>query len=114
MVHLLFTYGTLKKGYFNNRLLSGAEFLGTGKTVEKYAMYESGIPFVIKGEVVSHIYGELYRIDTQTLKIIDRLEGHPDWYRREEVGVVTEEGEVVSAWLYFYPEKRGELLKSGR
>lgn len=114
MAHLLFTYGTLQKGFSNHYLIKGAEYLGSGKTLEKYSLYESGIPYVFKGEEVSQIHGELYRVDNHTLKIIDRLEGHPDWYRREEVAVLTENGVTVTAWLYFYPEKRGELIKSGR
>lgn len=111
---VLFVYGTLKQDHSNNRLLKGAEFLGTAKTLEKYSLYESGIPYVIKGETVSHIYGELYRVDELTLKIIDSLEGHPRWYRREEVEVLTGDCITVTAWLYFYPEKRGKLVKNGR
>ena len=114
MNHNLFTYGTLKRGFSNNHLLDGAEYVGTAKTLEKYSLLESGIPFVFKGESVSHIYGELYQVNDQTLKVIDRLEGHPEWYQREEVGVLTEDGVTVTAWLYFYPEKRGKLVKTGR
>ena len=77
-------------------------------------MYESGIPFVFKGDAVSHIYGELYRVDELTLKMIDRLEGHSSWYRREEIEVLTEQGQTVIACLYFYPEKRGKFVKTGR
>ena len=77
MKHNLFTYGTLKRGFSNNNLLlDGAEYVGTAKTLEKYSLYKSGIPYVIKGDAVSHIYGELYRVDELTLKIIDKLEGH--------------------------------------
>ncbi len=114
MKHNIFVYGTLKKGFSNHYLLEGAERVGAAKTLEKYSLYESGIPLVFKGESVSHIYGELYKVDELTLKIIDRLEGHPEWYRREKVRVVTEEGSNVTAWLYFYPEKRGKLVKTGR
>ena len=114
MNHYLFTYGTLKNGFSNHHLLDGAEYIGAAKTLEKYSLFESGIPYVFKGEVVSHIFGEVYRVDNPTLKIIDRLEGHPEWYRREEVGVFAENGVTVTAWLYFYPEKRGKLVKSGR
>lgn len=114
MKHNLFTYGTLKRGFSNNHLLESSKYAGTAKTLGKYSLYESGIPFVFKGEAVSHIYGELYLVDELTLKIIDRLEGHPEWYRRKEVKVVTEKEETVTAWLYFYPEKRGKLVKSGR
>ena len=114
MTHYLFTYGTLKRGFSNNHLLNQAEFLGAAKTLEKYSLWVSGIPYVFKGESVACIHGELYRVDELTLKIIDRLEGHPEWYRREEVKVVTEKGETVTAWMYFYPEKRGKLVKTGR
>ena len=114
MKHNLFTYGTLKRGFSNGHLLDGAEFLGPGMTLEKYSLYVSGIPYVFKGESVSHIYGELYKVDKLTLKIIDRLEGHPVWYRREEVEVITEKEVNVTAWLYFHPEKRGKLVKTGR
>ena len=114
MKHYLFTYGTLKKGFSNHHLLEGAQFLGPAKTLEKYSMYESGIPFVFKGEAVSHIYGELYRVDELTLKKVDRLEGHPGWYRREEIQVLTAEGSNGTAWLYFYQEKSGKLVQSGR
>lgn len=110
----LFVYGTLKRGFSNNHLLNQAEFLGAAKTLGKYSLWVSGIPYVFKGEAVSYIHGELYHVDNLTLKIIDRLEGHPEWYRREEVKVVTEKGETVTAWLYFYPEKRGKLVKAGR
>ena len=109
----LFTYGTLMQGFSNHYLLKRAEWVGAAKTLEKYSLYESGIPFVFKDESVSHIYGELYLVDELTLKIIDRLEGHPVWYRREEVQVITEKEVNVTAWLYFYPEKRGKLVKTG-
>ena len=114
MEHTIFVYGTLKKGFSNHYLLEGSEWVGAAKTLEKYSLYASGIPFVFKGEAVSHIYGELYRVDELTLKIIDRLEGHPEWYWREKDQFETKEGRTVTAWLYFYPEKRGKLVKSGR
>lgn len=102
---LIFTYGTLMRGYGNNeRLLSGpgARCIGRGHTVDEYVMHESGVPFVSKprGQDISggvaaqtaptptRIAGELYAVDAATLAACDRLEGHPDWYYREPVGVV--------------------------
>ena len=114
MKYTLFVYGTLMQGFSNHYLIERAEWGGTAKTLEKYSLYESGIPYVFKGDAISHIYGELYRVDEQTLKIIDCLEGHPEWYRREEVEVFTGNGVTVTAWLYFYPEKRGKLVNTGR
>jgi gamma-glutamylaminecyclotransferase len=112
--YIVFVYGTLKSGFSNHHYLDGSDYLGAGKTVEKYALYFDGLPFVIRHESVTHIHGELYAIDTPTLNTIDRLESHPDWYNRQEVEIVTDEGKRMAAWLYFYPEKRGKLMKTGR
>jgi gamma-glutamylaminecyclotransferase len=111
--HTLFVYGTLKRNFSNHHLLKDSKFLGTGRTKEKYAMYESGIPFVVKNEPVSSIYGELYQVDDATLQRLDRLEGHPDWYCREQVELITATEQTVTAWIYFNPEKSGQLNKTG-
>jgi gamma-glutamylcyclotransferase (GGCT)/AIG2-like uncharacterized protein YtfP len=79
-------------------------------------MYVSGIPFVVKGEQVSTIKGELYRVSSETLRLIDRLEGHPNWYRRELVPVYVWEGgrkREVKAYLYFSLKPEGRLEESG-
>jgi len=77
MEFTVFVYGTLKKSFSNHHLLEGTEFLGPGKTLEKYSLYESGITYVFMGEPVSPFYGERYLIDSVIPKIIDKLEGHP-------------------------------------
>lgn len=111
--HILFAYGTLKRTFHNHYLLEKAEYLGTGYTRSKYALYASGIPFVVKNEEISHIHGELYQIDEITLKKLDRLEGHPDWYCRERVEIVSAAGQILSAWMYFFPQATGELNITG-
>lgn len=118
MHYLVFVYGTLKKGFSNHRLLSGAEFVEAAQTLEKFAMYSTGTPIVLKEEAVSPIFGELYRVDEKILAALDSLEGHPDWYRREQVEVLVDDGErgtrVETAWLYFSLDKRGTLVPSGK
>lgn len=118
MEQLVFVYGTLKKGFSNHRLLASSELLGVAQTVKKYAMYSTGVPIVVKGEEVSRIHGELYRVDETTLVYLDSLEGHPDWYRREEVDVFVEDQEegmrTERAWIYFNLDKRGTLVPSGK
>ncbi len=118
MHYLVFVYGTLKKGFSNHRLLSGAEFVAAAQTLEKFAMYSTGTPIVLKEEAVSPIFGELYRVDEKILAALDSLEGHPDWYRREQVEVLVDDGErgtrMETAWLYFSLDKRGTLVPSGK
>jgi gamma-glutamylaminecyclotransferase len=86
--YLLFVYGTLKKGYPNHHLLQESRFIDEAVTKKKYALYNSGIPFLIKYESISYIHGEVYEIDDNIIKKVDALEGHPDWYKREKIEVV--------------------------
>ncbi|MBM9514691.1 gamma-glutamylcyclotransferase family protein [Desulfogranum marinum] len=115
--HNIFVYGTLKRGYSNHRFLADSKFLGTGKTREKYAMYVSGIPFVIVSEPVSQIHGELYEVDDQTLYKLDQLEGHPHWYQREQVEICLDnnfsQSSTVTAWIYFNEDNSGTLVPTG-
>ncbi len=110
MKHLVFVYGTLKKGFGNHYLLENSKFIGRAKTKEKYKMTANGIPFVSKSKAVSHIIGEVYEVDDETLEKLDFLEDHPDWYKREKVKVVLEDGKELEAWLYFNEISEGEYL----
>jgi gamma-glutamylaminecyclotransferase len=113
--NLVFVYGTLKQGFSNDRYLSGSKFLGTGWTVNKYAMYSDGLPFVIMTEPVSQIQGELYQVDDITLDLLDDIEGHPNWYRREQVEICLDDGNysITKAWVYFNKNNTGTLVPSG-
>ncbi len=112
--HIVFVYGTLKRNFSNHHLLLYSKYLGTGKTVDTYSLYVSGIPYVIKHESISHIHGELYSVNDHTLARLDMLEGHPDWYRREEVKILVDNDQIVTAWLYFFPKPTGNIEASGR
>lgn len=109
----LFVYGTLKKGFGNHHYLADARFLCTARTVEKYAMYVNGIPFVVRTPKVSQIIGELYEIDDETMDRIDRLEGHPKFYCREKTTIETEDGQKTEAWIYITWLRSGRLVEDG-
>jgi gamma-glutamylcyclotransferase (GGCT)/AIG2-like uncharacterized protein YtfP len=109
---LVFVYGTLRSAHSNHHLMSKAENLGAGKTVEKYAMYlTSGYPYVTSSESRYPIIGELYAVDEVTLKELDRMEGHPRFYERREIPVNIA-GERYTAWMYFR-KPPGILMKTG-
>ena len=58
-MEIVFVYGTLRQGYHNHKLIIGCKIIDIGRTVNNYAMYANGIPYVSENESVSQIYGEL-------------------------------------------------------
>jgi len=107
----VFVYGTLRKELGNHYLLQDSVYLGTGLTLEPYVMLESSIgrsiPYVVKPNettkhLVSRIEGELYEVDDLTLANLDRLEGHPGWYKREYVTVISG-NDTIQAMMYMMP-----------
>lgn len=108
---LVFVYGTLLRGYSNHRLLENpvgtATFICAGYTQKMYTMYAQGIPYVSDESETSHIKGELFEVDAETLADLDRLEGHPDFYERKEVPVyIFARTKPKLAWLYFCTPRR--------
>ncbi len=110
----VFVYGTLKRGHSNHRELEGATFLGEAHTLERYALHVQGLPMVDRNNPVSVIHGELYLVDQATFADLDRLEGHPNCYRRYLTRVALAEGTVRAAWMYFFDQPDGPIVGSGR
>jgi len=100
-------------GYNNHRLLLSSEFIDEGRTVNDFALYANGIPYVSDNEQVSQIYGELYLVSPRILLTLDMLEGHPSWYKRKKVPIETLNGKIYNAWLYFNETKTDNLITSG-
>jgi gamma-glutamylaminecyclotransferase len=88
MRHRVFVYGTLKYGQSNNGILqgAGAEILGHTR-VPDYVLVNMGqFPGAVKLSAGGwQIYGEVWECDDETLHVLDRLEGHPEFYKRVEV-----------------------------
>ncbi|MFW5837384.1 MAG: gamma-glutamylcyclotransferase family protein [Desulfovibrionaceae bacterium] len=111
--HLVFVYGTLRRGGSNHRLIADSEFLGRARTASPYALYVGLYPFVVKQLPVSPIRGEVYRVDHATIERLDELEDHPEVYCREEADVVLDDGSRLRAWLYFHPHLEGRRVPGG-
>lgn len=107
--HVVFVYGTLLRGEHNNDALRTATFLTEARTKgARFAMVDLGAyPGVFRplpGETaVGQVIGELFSVDGETLALLDRIEGHPELYRRELVAV--EGGRDNWAWIYVLPER---------
>lgn len=96
-------YGTLKKGHSNYyNYLYDATFVGHGVTANKYPLIIKGLPYLIQE------FGKGYNVDVDVFKVskellteLDRLEGHPHWYRRDRIKIKMHSGDEVFAWVYF-------------
>lgn len=99
---LFFVYGTLMSMYGNNRLLVDETLVDKAITVNDYQMFASGIPYVLKEINKYPIHGEVWEVKKESIRSLDGLEGHPNFYRREKIQVTLKStGEIVEAWIYF-------------
>lgn len=115
----VFVYGTLRRGFHNNYLLKHAEFIGKGQTEEKFRLVANGLPFVRTDKQVSNIKGEVYKINENTLRHLDALEGvrgvkeSENWYNRISTTIELENGEFLDCFIYVNNKEDGETIKSG-
>ncbi|WP_319536078.1 gamma-glutamylcyclotransferase [uncultured Vibrio sp.] len=98
MQHLVFVYGTLRKGEYNHHYLSSAQFLGLHESDAQYTLYDLG-PYPGVSEGHRSVQGEVYMIDDDTLVALDKLEDVPVEYRRESISTP-----FGQAWIYLYQD----------
>jgi gamma-glutamylcyclotransferase (GGCT)/AIG2-like uncharacterized protein YtfP len=101
---LLFTYGTLMRGFRLHRLLAGrAEYLTRGQVrarIIDLGSYPGALP-----DTAATLHGEVYRVaDPALWAVLDSAEGPQ--YHRGEVGVSMDDGAERVAFIYWY---RGPL-----
>lgn len=101
MNHLVFVYGSLKRGFGNHQQLDTSEYLGNHITDPKWTMVSlGGFPAVVPvGD--TEIKGEVYRVDDKTLRGLDYLEGFPRFYQKATIP--TKYGEAT---MYIMEDRR--------
>lgn len=99
---LLFVYGTLKRDFHNHHILERQKYIGHAQTAEQeWEMYSlGGFPGVVSGE--KFVTGELYEVDANVMARCDMLEGHPHFYRRQQITITVGEDEIEGVWMYIY------------
>lgn len=80
----LAVYGTLKKGKSNHKLIEHCYFYGTYYLGSEFCLTVGGLPYVQR-KPGHGVLVEIYEVDDETIKLLDRLEGHPTFYTREDV-----------------------------
>jgi gamma-glutamylaminecyclotransferase len=119
---LVFVYGTLKRGYGNNRLLQNAEFLGEAISGEgNYVMQDVGFPTLwrvvvppVRHQLMGRVAGEIFRVTSEELAGLDRLEANGRMYTREQRGFMItgerassmDEKNGATAWIYLWNRER--------
>jgi len=75
MKHLIFVYGTLKRGEQKSFALDGQRFIGICATAASYKIYQySGYPALIRDEINgTGIWGELYEVTDSCVIELDKL-----------------------------------------
>ena len=111
----LFVYGSLKKGFQNNDILSEANYISKAKTSSRFAMYKEdnqNYPYIIKDSSIGqNIDGELYEITRKDLlEKVDDFEGAPDYFKRTSI-LVTTRSKKVKAKTYILSMPKVPLNK---
>lgn len=92
---LVAVYGTLKQGRSNHGLMMDSPLVSQ-EELSGFIMYSAGGFPVIFRDINHSIVVEVYEVTTKVLeRNLDPLEGHPRWYKREQV-----ETSVGTAWIY--------------
>ena len=114
MSHKVFVYGSLMLGMPNHGHMRDAVLVSKdARTVnpeyELHALVSFSFPAAFRSPMGTTLFGEVYQVDDQLLAKMDYFEGHPDFFRRQEVQVTFAGVESFTCWIYEGPE---ELLSS--
>lgn len=68
------------------------------------------MPYLFENIGVGHrVDAEVYKVDDEGLKILDRFEGHPNFYIRKPCECELQNGEKRVCFIYFIKEKRTDF-----
>ncbi len=94
----LFVYDSMVRGRPNHSLLSNSAFLGSTK-LSGFDAYDLGtFVSLIPGNGI--ISGEVYLVDSKTLKVIDRFQGYGKLFKRTKTSCVLDNGESIAVEVY--------------
>lgn len=93
----VFIYGCMKKGFSHDATLGKSKIpLGVGWTKsDKFVMYRTttlaeNYPVILPthaSDLRAHIYGEVYRVPTDTILLLDNYESNGEYYKRVKLPV---------------------------
>ncbi|MDB6169112.1 MAG: ytfP [Verrucomicrobia bacterium] len=103
-MHLVFVYGTLKRGGSNHAFLAGQEFIADARTPPGFTLYvlDEYPGMVAEPSDSDGVTGEIWFVDGECLRQLDLLEGIAEGlYERVSVPLVSPPAEgAVESYLY--------------
>jgi gamma-glutamylaminecyclotransferase len=107
----LFVYGSLLSGLHNHPLLAGSRLIGSDRTRPAFTLVDLGaFPALVAGGNTA-VVGEVWEVDAATLARLDRLEGHPRWYRRTPIRLASRRH--AETYLMAASQVDGRILITG-
>ena len=101
----VFVYGSLRRGQGNHKVIAGAAYLGTARTVQEFTLYDLG-PFpALVPDGRTAVMGEVYEVDEALLARLDRFEGCPGLYQRH--AIMLADGALAHAYVQRLDQVRG-------
>lgn len=109
MPHKVFVYGSLMSGMPNHARMRDAILLSKDARTENpeyelHELVEFSFPSAIRSPMGTTLFGEVYHVSDQLLAMMDYFEGHPDFFKRQEVQIVLDGSEPFTCWIYEGPE----------
>ena len=116
-LHLVFVYGTLKRGCSNHRVLAGQQFIGEARTAPGYRLYHLGeYPGMIAApDDTLGVAGEVLSVDPASLARLDVFEGIDEGlYRREPIKLLAPfADQPVDTYLYAHSVANRPFIPDG-
>lgn len=115
--HLVFVYGTLKRGATNAAVMTGHRYVAEGRTVPGYRLFVvAAYPGMVKDPADRiGVAGEIWAVDSAGLRRLDAFEGVPEkLYRREPVVLQAPHDRLeVDGYLYLRTTRGRRALLDG-
>lgn len=81
----VFVYGTLLAGEWNHHRLKDSPRVEEATTLPEFHFACLGFFPALLAQGATAVKGEVYEVDDEVLASLDRLEGHPHFYRRTTI-----------------------------
>jgi gamma-glutamylaminecyclotransferase len=100
--HVVFVYGTLKRGHERHFALADQQFIADARTLPRYRMVNLGTyPGLVEGGSTA-VAGELWAVDAACLARLDDIEGVAEALYRRALVHLAPPHTNIAAEAYFY------------